>query len=89
MKRLEVAELKDNLGEVLAEVEQGEAVAVARNGRVVARLVPVRRVPARRRLRTQREIDEIIAEMDRVAADLGSRWPKGVSVEDAINDVRS
>lgn len=84
MKTLEIAELRDNINEVLSEVEQGETIAVANNGRIIARLVP-----ARRRRRSQREIDEIIAEMDRVAAELGARWPAGVSVEEAINDVRS
>ena len=84
MKTLEIVELRDNINEVLSEVEQGETIAVANNGRIIARLVP-----ARRRRRSQREIDEIIAEMDRVAAELGARWPAGVTVEEAINDVRS
>jgi prevent-host-death family protein len=84
MKTLEIVELRDNINEVLSEVEQGESIAVANNGRVIARLVP-----ARKRRRSQREIDEIIAEMDRVAAELGARWPAGVTVEEAIHDVRS
>jgi prevent-host-death family protein len=84
MKTVEIVELRDNINEVLSEVEQGETVAVANNGRVIARLVP-----ARRRRRSQREIDEIIAEMDRVADELSARWPAGVTALDAIDDVRS
>ena len=84
MKTVEIVELRDNINEVLSEVAQGETVAVANNGRVIARLVP-----ARRRRPSQREIDEAIEDMDRVAAELGSRWPARVSVLDAIDDVRS
>ncbi len=84
MKMLVIPEVKDDISELLNAVEQGETVEVARNGRVIARLVP-----ARRRRPSQRDIDEAIADMDRVAADLGSRWPAGVSVLDAIDDVRS
>lgn len=83
MRRLGVAELKENINEVLHEVEQGETVAVVRNGRVAARLVPVRRPK-----RSQAEIDEIIAEMDRVAVEIGAHWPAGVTALDA-HDVRS
>lgn len=65
------------------EVERGETVAVARNGRVVPHLVPAHR------RRSQREVDEIIAEIDRVADELSARWPGGVTAQDAIDDVRS
>ena len=84
MRRLGVAELKENINEVLHEVERGETVAVVRSGRVVARLVPVRRQQL-----SQREVEEVIAEIDRVADELSARWPAGVTALDAIDDVRN
>ena len=85
MRQLGVRELKNSLSEVLREIrENGEPVEVTSHGQVVARLVPVD-PPCL----TQSEIDEIIADMDRVAAELGARWPKGVTVQDALDDVRS
>jgi uncharacterized protein (DUF433 family) len=37
---------------------------------------------------SQVEIEEIIAEMDRVAVELGAHWPEGVSALDALHDAR-
>ncbi len=84
MKIVVIPEVEDDISEALNAVEQGETVGVARHGHIIASLVPTRRCR-----RTQREIDEIIAEMDRVAAELSARWPAGVTVEEAIEDVRS
>lgn len=41
MKRVGVAELKDNLSANLRLVEAGEIVEVTRHGRPIARLVPI------------------------------------------------
>ncbi len=84
MKTLEIVELRDNINEVLSEVEYGETIDVANNGRVIAHLVPV----GRHRL-SPREIEEVIAEIDRVADELSAHWPAGVAAQDAIDDVRS
>lgn len=84
MRTVEIIELRKNLNEVVREVEQGETVDVARNGQVVAQLVP-----ARPRKRPQRDIDEIIADIAQVAAEIGAQWPASVSAQDAIDDVRS
>lgn len=83
MRTLGIAELKDNINEVLHEVEHGEIVEVTRDGQLVARLLPARGPGL-----SQSEIREIIAEMNRVAAKLGAHWPAGVSALDAIDDVR-
>lgn len=84
MRTLGVRELRDNISDILHQVEQkGEIIEITNHGRAIARLVPV----ARPQL-AQSEIDEIIADMDRVAAELGARWPKDVTVLDAIDDVR-
>jgi prevent-host-death family protein len=83
MRTLGIAELRDNISEILHEVEQGEIVEVTRDGQLVARLVPARGPGL-----SPSEIEEIIADMDRVAAELGAHWPAGVSARDAIDDVR-
>jgi prevent-host-death family protein len=85
MRQLGIREIKNNLSEILRELrESGESIEVTNHGQVVARLVPVSPPQL-----SQSEIDEIIADMDRVAAELGERWPKGVSVQDVLDDVRS
>ena len=43
-----VHEAKTHLSELLARVEAGEHIAIARRGDIVARLVPVRRTGRRR-----------------------------------------
>lgn len=44
---MNVQEAKTRLSELLARVERGEAVVIARAGRPVARLAPVEHVPER------------------------------------------
>jgi prevent-host-death family protein len=85
MRALGVRELRDNLSAVLRAVEEGgEVVEVTNHGRVVARLVPAPRPQL-----GQQDIDELIADMDRVAAELGARWPPGITAQDTLDDVRS
>jgi|GraSoiStandDraft_16_1057320.scaffolds.fasta_scaffold7608477_1 prevent-host-death family protein len=84
MRTLGIRELRNRISEVLREVEvEGEIVEVTNHGRVVARLVPAHRPQL-----APIEIEEIIADMDKVAAELGARWPSGVTAQDAIDDVR-
>jgi prevent-host-death family protein len=84
MRQLGIRELKNSISEVIREIrESGEPVEVTYHGQVVVRLVPVQ--PPRL---AQSDIDEIIADMDRVAAELGSRWPNDVTVQDALDEVR-
>ncbi|MGI8588027.1 MAG: type II toxin-antitoxin system prevent-host-death family antitoxin [Chloroflexia bacterium] len=85
MRTLGVRELRDNISEVLREVEeQNEVVEVTNHGRVVARLVPVYRPTL-----SQDDLAEIITDMDRVAAELGAQWPESITAMQAIEDVRS
>jgi prevent-host-death family protein len=44
-----VREAKAHLSRLLARVETGEEVLISRAGQAIARLVPVRRAPGRRR----------------------------------------
>ena len=84
MRTLGIRELRDTMSEVLRAVEEeGAVIEVTNHGRVVARLVPVPRPQL-----APEEIDELIAAIDSVAAELGARWPVGVTARDALDDVR-
>lgn len=42
MRTVPVVEMKSHLSALLADVEQGEEIAISRHGRIIARLVPDR-----------------------------------------------
>ena len=48
-RQVNVHDAKTHLSRLLARVEAGEAIVIARSGRPIARLVPVRRTRGRRR----------------------------------------
>lgn len=84
MKTIGVRELKANISELLREVhENGEIVEVTRHGQVIARLVPARQTPP-----VDRDANGAWTELNQLAAEISALWPKGVSAQDAINDVR-
>jgi antitoxin (DNA-binding transcriptional repressor) of toxin-antitoxin stability system len=65
-------------------VRQGkESVAITYRGRVVARLVPVEAAPRRRA-----KAAAVWVEMDELAAEIGARWPAGLSAEKAVAEQR-
>lgn len=73
MASIGVRELRQRTSEVLERVrEHGEEIEVTFRGRVVARLVPVRRPPRRRS-------GAVWAEIDALAREIGRRWPRGES----------
>jgi prevent-host-death family protein len=83
MRTVGVRELKQRASQVLRQLQHGgEEVEVTHRGRVVARLVPVRR--ARARSRTTRAW----ATLDRVAREIGRRWPKGRAAATAVREGR-
>ena len=83
MRAVGVRELKQRTSQVLRELrEGGDEIEVTHHGRVVARLVPVRRAPAR--IRTAR----VWSTLDRVAREIGARWPKGWSAAAAVREGR-
>lgn len=83
MRVIEAQELGPNANEILRDVERGQIVEVMRQGKVVARMVPVQ-PPTQ----DADKIRNALADIDRLAAEIGKHWPKGVSAEDAVNDVR-
>ena len=84
MQRVGVRELKQRASQVLRRVrERGEEVEVTFRGQVIARLVPVARVTP-----STRGMHAVWSEIDRVAHEIGARWPKGVSAARAVREAR-
>lgn len=85
MKTLGVRELKERISEMLHLVqEKGEIIEVTNRGEVVALLVPAHKPqqPA------EQPGGAIWTNFDRLADEIGVRWPEGVSAVDAVRDVR-
>lgn len=83
MATIGVRELKQRTSQVLRRVrERGEEIEVTHHGRVVARLVPVA-APRRRR-----PASATWSSLDRVAREIGARWPKGWSAAKAVREGR-
>ncbi len=84
MSAIGVRELKAQTSAILRRVsENGETIDITHHGRVVARLVPAHAPGV--------DVDQLAAELDeldRIAADISTAWPAGVSAEAAIRDVR-
>jgi prevent-host-death family protein len=84
MTTIEIDELKDHINDALQRVEEnGEIIEVTRQGQVVARLVPVQQAANNRE-----KVRQALADIDRLAEEIGKHWPEEVSAEDAVNDVR-
>lgn len=75
-------EAKTRFGDLLDRVEQGEIIVITRHGHPVARLVPFDETIDRDRARAAAERLMTFGDDD------GIRLPKGVSVEDLINEGR-
>jgi prevent-host-death family protein len=83
MPAIGVRELKQRASQVLRQVrERGEEIEVTHHGRVIARLVPVSGPRPRRRGATR------WATLDRVAREIGARWPKGRTAAGAVRQGR-
>lgn len=80
-----VRELKERATEVMRRVrENGEEFEVTYRGQTVARIIPVGE-----QSRVDHEyLDQFWKEWDELAAEIGSRWPPGVSALDAIREDR-
>jgi prevent-host-death family protein len=83
MRSVGVRELKERTSQVLRELQaRGEEIEITHHGRVVARLVPVSRVQAQSRTATA------WSTLDRVAREIGARWPRGRSAAGAVREGR-
>ena len=78
-----VRELKQQTSELIRMVrETGKQVQVTYHGKVVALLVPVESA-----INPDSE-KGAWDELDSLAAEIGARWPKGVSASDAVSETR-
>lgn len=78
-----VRELKQQASELIRAVrETGSQVQVTYHGKVVALLVPV---TATVNPETEKHAWD---ELDSLAAEIGARWPKGVSAAQAVSEAR-
>ncbi|MSQ13679.1 MAG: type II toxin-antitoxin system Phd/YefM family antitoxin [Dehalococcoidia bacterium] len=84
MREVGVRELKEHASELLREVrEKRESITITYRGKAVAQLVPVR---DREQLR--RESKAVLAEMEKLAQEIGRRLPPGTSAVDAVREQR-
>lgn len=84
MRSVGVRELKDQASDLVRRVrDRGEEIEVTYRGRTVARLVPVRR--GRRPVRRP---SRMWSDLDRLAGEIGARWPRGRSAVDAVREGR-
>lgn len=84
MATVGVRELKTRASQLVRGVrERGLEVEVTYRGRVVARLIPAG-APASRARHGRRAWSTL----DRVAAEIGTRWPKGRSAAEEVHEAR-
>ena len=78
-----VRELQQQASELVRLVrETGSQVQVTYRGKVVALLIPVERS------REPEQEAQAWMELDRLAAEIGVRWPAGISAEQAVSEDR-
>ncbi len=83
MRSIAVRELKEHTGAILRRVrEQGEELEITYHGRPIARLIPIRSTA------TSATLAPIWADLDRLAAEIGARWPAEVTAAEAVREGR-
>ncbi len=84
MEVIGIRELKDHATQILRKVrEEGAVYQVTYHGKVIARIGP----DITEKLQSL-DHDDIWAEWDALAEEIGKHWPEGVSAVDAVRDVR-
>ena len=79
-----VRELKERTSQILRQVrEHGEEIQVTYHGRVIARLVP-----AEASLPDTTDLSAVWTDLDRLAAEIGVRWPSGFTATEAVDEGR-
>jgi antitoxin (DNA-binding transcriptional repressor) of toxin-antitoxin stability system len=85
MLTIDVKDLEAHPTEVVRQVKGGETVQLVEDGRAVATITPVTPV---QRPRSEEQVKAFLAELERLAQEIGKHWPEGVSAVDAVRDVR-
>ncbi len=82
MQTVGIRELKQRASELIRMVrEEGSEIQVTYRGEVVALLIPVTHP-------TPEEEAQSWAEIDHLAAEIGARWPAGLSAAQAVAESR-
>jgi len=83
MRSVGVRELKDQTSRILRRVrDRGEEIQVTYRGRAIARLIPASR-PRGGKTRAA-----VWSDLDRLAVEIGARWPRGRSAVEAVREGR-
>jgi len=97
MRSVGIRELRKRTSEIIGWVrDEGIEVQITHYGQPVARLVPVlpeaeeTSSPAdiRSTGTSSEDLASVYTTLDRLAAEIGARWPKGVSAADAVAEDR-
>ncbi len=84
MRSIGIRELREHTSQVLRRVrEEGEEYLVTYHGRAVARLIPVSAPEV-----DLEELAAVWSDLDRLADEIGARWPAGVAAADAVREGR-
>ena len=84
MRTVGVREFKMSASRILKQVrEKGAEVEITYRGRVVARVVPVLARKTSARMATS-----VWTDLDRLASEIGARWPRKVTAVDAVREGR-
>jgi prevent-host-death family protein len=79
-----VRELRQHATEIVRQVRvKGATVQITYRGKVIARLIPVREVPP-----LPNADAGVWTDLDRLAAEIGARWPAQVSAVEAVREGR-
>ena len=79
-----VRELRQHATEIVRQVRVKRAtVEITYRGKVIAKLIPVREARP-----TSKENTAVWTDLDRLAAEIGARWPARVSAVDAVREGR-
>jgi len=82
MQTVGIRELKQRASELICRArEEGIEIQITYRGEVVALLIPVTHP-------TSQKEAQAWAEIDHLAAEIGARWPAGVSAAEAIAESR-
>jgi prevent-host-death family protein len=85
MPAVGVRELKARASQLLRDVRtRGTTIDVTHHGRVIARLVPA----SRDRVRSRGASAAPWSTLDRLATEIGARWPRGRSAAQAVREGR-
>lgn len=76
-----IRELKQQTSELIRRVrETGDEIYVTHRGKVVARIIPIAPTP-------EQEAGQW-DDLDRLAQEIGKRWPAGTSAAEAVTEAR-